>query len=79
MSILGTGTDKLTSRLVKFSVFSGPTWPPHNSKTQRHAVGELDSVWPISNAITDWGEFRSEDDRSGANNLSVPDERYRQR
>jgi hypothetical protein len=34
------GTDKLTSRLVLFSVYARPMLPPHKSKTQRHVVSQ---------------------------------------
>ncbi len=37
-SWIAEGTDKLTSRLVPFSVHTRIMWPPHNSKTQRHVV-----------------------------------------
>ena len=50
---LNVGTDKLTSRLVKFSVYARFMRPPHISKTQRRVVGKIDSVWPISNAAPD--------------------------
>ncbi len=41
------GTDKLTYRLVRYSVYAQLMWPPHISKTQRRVVGKIDSVWPI--------------------------------
>ena len=47
------GTDKLTFRLVLFSVYTWLMWLPHISKTQRRVVGKIDSVWPISNAAPD--------------------------
>ena len=48
-----SGTDKLTSRLVQFTAYARLMWSPHDSKTQRHVVGDLDNVWPISNGAPD--------------------------
>ncbi len=47
------GTDKLTSRLVLFSVYARPMLPPHKSKTQRHVVEIVDNVWRTSNDAQD--------------------------
>ena len=51
--ITQNGTDKLTSRLVKCSVYARFMRPPHISKTQRRVVGKIDNFWPISNAAPD--------------------------